>query len=89
MGSHLSLSCDNSGEASFPKSDFSPISDTAGAEAKSSTRCCLSLKARLSAPVSGDCSANRPNKSTVCGVEVVGQSEGNSREDEVGVLCEG
>ena len=25
----------------------------------------------------------------VCGVEVVGQCEGNNREDEVGVLCEG
>ena len=35
--------------------------------------------------MSGDCSANRPNS----GVEVVGQCEGNSREDEVGVLCEG
>ena len=38
--------------------------------------------------VSGDCSANRPNKSPVCGLEVV-QCEGNNREDEVGVLCEG
>ena len=39
--------------------------------------------------VSGDCSANRPNKSPVCGVGVVGQCEGNNGEDEVEVLCEG
>ena len=38
-----------------------------------------------------DCSANRPNKSpvcgVVCGVEVVGQCEKNSRENEFGMLC--
>ena len=39
--------------------------------------------------VSGDCSAKRPHKSPVCGAEVAGQSEGNNRGDEVGVLCEG
>ena len=39
--------------------------------------------------MSGNCSAKRPNKSPVCGVEVVGQCEGNNREDEVGVLCQG
>ena len=31
----------------------------------------------------------RQNKSPVCGVVVVGQCDGNNREDEVGVLCEG
>ena len=36
--------------------------------------------------VSGYCSAKRPNKSPVCGVEVVGQCERNNREDEVEVL---
>ena len=43
----------------------------------------------LDLSVSGDWSANRPNKSPVCGVDVVGQCERNNREDEVGVLCEG
>ena len=38
--------------------------------------------------MSGDCSAKRPNKSPVCGVEV-GQCERNNREDEVGVLSVG
>ena len=38
--------------------------------------------------VSVDCSASRPNKSPVCGVDVAGQCEGNSGEDEAGKLCE-
>ena len=68
-----------------------------------SIRCCLPLKARLSAlllycslqperwpqPVSGDCSTKQPNKSPVCGVEVAGRCEGNKREDEVRVLSVG
>ena len=37
MGSHLSLSCDNRGEASIPRSDLSRVSDTAGEAARSST----------------------------------------------------
>ena len=38
MGSHLSLSCDNSGEASIPKSDLSPVSDVARVVARSSRK---------------------------------------------------
>ena len=39
MPSHfsLSISCDNSGEASIPKSALSPMTDTAGVVARSST----------------------------------------------------
>ena len=39
-----------------------------------------------SSPVSRDCSAKRPTKSPVGGVQMVVWLEGNNREDEVGVL---
>ena len=48
-----------------------------------------STRALGSESVSGDCPANRPNKSPDCGVEVVGQGEGNNGEDEFGMLCKG
>ena len=101
VGSHLSLSRDNSGEASIPKSALSPISDTKGMVARSSTELQVdpmlpffeekiigvasvlltSTRALGSEPVSGDCSAKSAKQES--------SGEGNNREDEVGVLCEG
>ena len=108
----VSRSCENSGEASIPRSDLPRTSDAAGVLAGSSPK--LQVDTRmpfLEGNIIGVTSAlltsigalgqnlcavtvqqigpNLRNKSPVCDGEEVGQCEGNSREDEFGVLCEG
>ena len=105
----VSRSCENSGEASIPRSDLPRTSDAAGVLAGSSPKLQVdprmpflegniigvtsalltsigALGQNLCAETVQQIGPNRRTKSPACGV--VGQCEGNSREDEFGVLCE-